>query len=646
MSFERWYDEDAARLNALAQTALDFGAVVDVGEGDPPALNEDGSLVGEEVVDNNCGTGAGGFKSGNTCGGDGSAKYAVPSLMVGRSTSPLYAPLTEHQIAAYNVVRKMLGSEPYGAGPNFKPNTDAAGNVHAPILAHATWRLKSAARMARAEKVLEWAKANDHIATIAGPDLVDDFSRITVEFTREPFVARDVDWRPDHVIPEDFYANAFCPTGKGGGVDPTCKKRTGHRGTDAALHEHENAAGNVREYLAMALWNAGYDPDDPPAEYEPDDSLFARRFASAHNELHGAGASDEELAPFERVLKAHGATTVGRMGEVSLFDGETMVGPPGSFPGSTRAKVVRPGWAYKGRPLVKADTIIVNKTYFGDCPRDDKGHCKDSGKADSANKGPLLSAPKPATAEPAKSKPSGPPVKELENANVEKKLHANVNLVKDSSGEKWVVKGRSGRAAQAKNEEVATKLAEKAGVAVVPVANVKLHGQDAMVSKFVEGQDFMKLGAGEALKRVPKEELDKHALFDYAIGSKDPNMGNYMLTKDGKMVALDKEQSLSMGMGGSTSFRRPEHLPHDYQFDRANVVRMADASEAMAKDLESQGLRKEAAGVRKRGEVLRKFAETQGPLTAAELERVGAEADKGAQAKQGAVGRFLGRVFG
>jgi hypothetical protein len=46
------------------------------------------------------------------------------------------------------------------------------------------------------------------------------------------------DWRPNEVLPEDFYANAFCPTGDKGGVNPHCPPHeASHQGSEQAVEK-------------------------------------------------------------------------------------------------------------------------------------------------------------------------------------------------------------------------------------------------------------------------------------------------------------------------------------------------------------------------------------------------------------------------
>ena len=50
---EQWWEEDAARLNDLSKAAQKAKITIDVGGGDPPDLNPDGSLeeAGEKDAD-------------------------------------------------------------------------------------------------------------------------------------------------------------------------------------------------------------------------------------------------------------------------------------------------------------------------------------------------------------------------------------------------------------------------------------------------------------------------------------------------------------------------------------------------------------------------------------------------------------------
>lgn len=88
-----YWSDDTKRLNDLCTRSQNMGIQINLNEGEPPALNDDGSLAEEDEeepplitnVDDgaNCGTGAGGFKPGNTCGkgGGGEGKISQNDLL-------------------------------------------------------------------------------------------------------------------------------------------------------------------------------------------------------------------------------------------------------------------------------------------------------------------------------------------------------------------------------------------------------------------------------------------------------------------------------------------------------------------------------------------------------------------------------------
>ena len=254
-----------------------------------------------------------------------------------------------------------------------------------------------------------------------------------------------------------------------------------------------------------------------------------------------------------------------------------------------------------------------------------------------------------------------PDTKSLENAVDKKRLHPGVAVRSDSAGRDWVVKGRVGKAAQVANEAAAASLAAIGGASVVPVHHVKLHGQDHAVLPMLDGySDVTKLtnpaDIRAAFANVPKQQIDSHALFDYAIGSSDPNLGNYLVGKNGTdMVAIDKEQSLGMGQGNKTTFATPDILSFvvppgkaavDHVFDRAEVSKMAANAEQMATKLEQSGRKKDAVGVRNRAAVLKQLAEGAADPTAGELARLGEAANATAKASSGGFFGKIKSIFG
>ncbi len=252
-----------------------------------------------------------------------------------------------------------------------------------------------------------------------------------------------------------------------------------------------------------------------------------------------------------------------------------------------------------------------------------------------------------------------PDPKVLEAGNEKGKLHPNVAVKTDKEGNKWVVKNRQGKAKDVENESTAAKLAKIAGVDVPPVHPQKHNGGDVAVVPHVEGKPLTAMSPDErraAVAKVPKKDLDNNALFDYALGNGDPNAGNYMIRPNGKMVAIDKEATMNttVGKGNKSDFHPPGFLEYavqqgkpavSYEFDRRTMTEMSVKANAMADELEKQGKKKDAVGVRRRAAVMAKVAAGDRPPTAQELDRAGREYDKTNPAASG-VGGFLRGLVG
>ncbi len=246
---------------------------------------------------------------------------------------------------------------------------------------------------------------------------------------------------------------------------------------------------------------------------------------------------------------------------------------------------------------------------------------------------------------------------EIAKSTVEHKFHTGVTLNRMPDGSTWVVKARTAGKGPA-NEEAAAGLAPLAGVNVPAVHNLKLSdGRSVSAVHPVDGfKSFAPLSVEEgraAMAKVPKAEVDKHALFDYLIGGGDPNTGNYGFDKNGRFVAIDKENSLNHnGLGNSGGFEAPFFLglaqpegKHklDYQFDQQHVAAMAAAGAKMAEKLDSMGRSQDARGVRHRTAVLQSLGSKGGPITAEDIDRAGRQAG---EAKAPGFGSMIRSLFG
>lgn len=221
--------------------------------------------VDEERTDNsNCGTGAGGFKLGNTC-----SKNADLNAIVFGDTEPDEEGMNDRQSAAYK-----YAADKFGRNATFaEPNTTSRQYVEF------RWVPRNRKEKAAALELIDWAEREGHLAEFS--QLSKDF---VLKIAKEQIIAPSIDWRPTETIPEDFYANVFCPTGKGGGVDPTCKKADTARRSKAATYIRTDDPEHLT--LLRSLFGARDDgvidvasavgaPDDARVEVTIDSALKA-----------------------------------------------------------------------------------------------------------------------------------------------------------------------------------------------------------------------------------------------------------------------------------------------------------------------------------------------------------------------------------
>lgn len=159
--------------------------------------------------------------------------------------------------------------------------------------------------------------------------------------------------------------NAFCPTGKGGGVDPTCSPGRAPKLTPAqtafaashpdlkplvTAHASLPETSPVRRLIDDAVFavspytdGTGHDGANPPAHLDKP-HLMRAELAKRHHEYAKAGLlSRDEAGAVERLMESLGARRVGTAGEVVPFDGEFHNSDTG-VPTGAPVRVTVPGW--------------------------------------------------------------------------------------------------------------------------------------------------------------------------------------------------------------------------------------------------------------------------------------------------------------
>jgi hypothetical protein len=185
-----------------------------------------------------------------------------------------------------------------------------------------------------------------------------------------------------------------------------------------------------------------------------------------------------------------------------------------------------------------------------------------------------------------------------------------------------------------KSEYLGAVMSKMAKVDVVPVIKTSIIDKDgskidANVVKMLspDWKTVGKMSNDEervaALKKVPKETLDKHALWAYIAGWTDAHTNQYLVHDDGQMKAIDMDPCFSAKNAGGDSAmihfpqfmfyvgKNDDQLENfgDYTFSRKEVEKMADNADNIAATLKGKGLEEDAKGVTIRGNVLRKFLE-------------------------------------
>ena len=187
-------------------------------------------------------------------------------------------------------------------------------------------------------------------------------------------------------------------------------------------------------------------------------------------------------------------------------------------------------------------------------------------------------------------------------------------------------------------EEIVAGLARSAGVRVPAARMTTVGGRPALVQEHAAGQDLGKLhkrspeAARALVAKIPRAEIDRHVLFEYLVGNTDVHLGNYLVTPEGRLTAIDKELVLGRGNLKGQKFEppallsltRPDGAGMLHTFDPATVATMAAAGERMAQALAARGMKREARQVADRVVVLKKLAGGTN-TTAGELHRLGAK---------------------
>ena len=220
-------------------------------------------------------------------------------------------------------------------------------------------------------------------------------------------------------------------------------------------------------------------------------------------------------------------------------------------------------------------------------------------------------------------------------SNDSNRVGPNGNPIVKVDGKEYMVKTAEEKT-RGDREALAAELGRSIGLNIAEVTMVPFGGREVAATEWHDGaksvSDLIAVSeakATEAISQIPRQELERQALFDYVVGNSDSNDGNNLID-NGKLLTIDKEFGLTSDRGADATAKHlpqplrlltPDKTIKSFAFSRAAVDSMIKDGENIAKTLEQKG-DKAAGGVRDRLSVLRDFAASDN-LTAGNLELLG-----------------------
>lgn len=174
----------------------------------------------------------------------------------------------------------------------------------------------------------------------------------------------------DLFVLNDWTENVFCPTGPGGGVDPTCSPKGGQGFPGATPFEQKMSRTVVavykstthpetKESLERVMANLGFDLDSLPDpgdvslkrfKSNTDSGLDFQRDLARNLALAWEDTSPKGRPGLEPLMKSIGLDPLGKPGDVTSFDaGIHRTSRPQSILPGQNVRVVASGWSFSSK---------------------------------------------------------------------------------------------------------------------------------------------------------------------------------------------------------------------------------------------------------------------------------------------------------
>lgn len=318
---------------------------------------------------------------------------------------------------------------------------------------------------------------------------------------------------------DEITGNAFCPTGPGGGVDPSCSpgqskgpKSHAPKSLPAIPSKAPSpqAATHLHSGDAVAAHVAARNPDNPKAAFTP--LLIEKIKALNPNGIAGGIFVTPWVA----------GSPAGKIKQDAQVEHLKKILPPG-----TQIKVKQLSGHKIGIGEPKPLKEIAH-------PKGDGQSLPSPGSKDDPFAGHATPAPEAKTSKKSKAEPASPPYVPQPHLPTPDPSHVEViktlpgstqpKLVKDKDGNHWVMKSGAGKEPQVQNEAQADAIYRALGI---PTPNGGLHtGPDgaSKFTQFIEGSqtlaDWKKDKSPAAIAAMHKE-IGKHFAVDALLANWD-----------------------------------------------------------------------------------------------------------------------------